>query len=95
MLLKMRAPTLEPTPLSRPIANCFAMVSERPRVPWVRTERSAASFALARRLSLSLAKNRAIAIAEYDVFSHNAFKDVRAQNFPHTDFVKTLTAGRE
>ena len=22
-------------------------------------------------------------------------KDVRAQNFPHTDFVKTLTAGRE
>ena len=23
------------------------------------------------------------------------FKDVRAQNFPHTDFVKTLTAGRE
>ena len=25
----------------------------------------------------------------------NKFKDVRAQNFPHTDFVKTLTAGRE
>ena len=22
-------------------------------------------------------------------------KDVRAQNFPHTDFAKTLTAGRE
>ena len=22
-------------------------------------------------------------------------KDVRVQNFPHTDFVKTLTAGRE
>ena len=27
--------------------------------------------------------------------SKNAFNDVRAQNFPHTDFVKTLTAGRE
>ena len=25
----------------------------------------------------------------------DGLKDVRAQNFPHTDFVKTLTAGRE
>ena len=25
----------------------------------------------------------------------NTLKDVRAQNFPHTDFVKTLTAGRK
>ena len=25
----------------------------------------------------------------------NPLKDVRAQNFPHTDFIKTLTAGRK
>ena len=29
------------------------------------------------------------------VDKYNFVKDVRAQNFPHTDFVKTLTAGRE
>ena len=32
-------------------------------------------------------------------FTHSRYlspiKDVRAQNFPHTGFVKTLTAGRE
>ena len=34
--------------------------------------------------------------ADFEIKALKAeIKDVRAQNFPHTDFVKTLTAGRE
>ena len=31
----------------------------------------------------------------YFTTKHVVVKDVRAQNFPHTDFFETLTAGRK
>ena len=43
---------------------------------------------------LSSSDCKQIIQANYSASSHSV-KDVRAQNFPHTDFVKTLTAGRE
>ena len=58
----------------------------------IRVARSVAvGLTMPRKVTTSSAER--VACVRY--FLRGLFKDVRAQNFPHTDFVKTLTAGRE
>ena len=56
---------------------------------------SESRYAFSKVRSAKLNTDVKILVPDTDYFGKTALKDVRAQNFPHTDFVKTLTAGRE
>ena len=62
---------------------------------WVALAHGLLRFARARAHVRALMTQKSCAVEMCNAILRNYLKDVRAQNFPRTDFVTTLTAGRE